>query len=174
MSLVKNDQSITQDLIKHRFSYDPETGVFIHRNPTSSRCKIGEVAGNSVGSAPYLYVGINYKRYAAHRLAWLYVYGEWPDAEIDHVNGNGHDNRICNLRKASPSQNQFNQKLPKNNKSGVKGLFWIERLGKWRACVAKTKDGFNGYLGIYSSRDDAIEAIKRGRKLLHGEFSNDG
>ena len=174
MASVKNDPSITQELVKHRFHYDPETGVFTHRNPVSKKSVKGEVAGNSTSDKQYLYIGINYKRYASHRLAWLYVHGAWPEFEIDHINGDGADNRLANLRVATPSQNQFNRRTPKNNKSGVKGLFWMERLKKWRACAASTKEGFSGYLGVYSSRDDAILALQKGRRLVHGEFSNDG
>lgn len=175
MAAIKNDPSITQALVIQRFDYSPETGEFRYRDNFSAKARKGKIAGNRPGNGPYLYIGIGYKRYAAHRLAWLYMTGAWPVGEIDHINGDTGDNRFANLRDATPSQNQYNQKIPKNNKSGVKGLFWIERLKKWRACVAATtQNGFNGYLGIYSSRDDAIAAIKAGRRLLHGEFSNDG
>lgn len=174
MAEIKNDPSVTQDLLRHRLSYDPLTGIFTHLNPVSAKTPKGSVAGNSTTKIPYLYIGINYKRYAVHRLAWMYMYGVWPSGQIDHINGNGLDNRISNLRDATPSQNQFNRRLAKNNKSGVKGLFWLESKKKWRACVASTKEGKNGYLGIYSCRDDAIKAIQLGRRLIHGEFSNDG
>lgn len=174
MAAIKNDPSITHDLVKQRFDYSPDTGEFRYRDNFSAKARKGKVAGNKPGSDAYLYIGIGYKRYAAHRLAWLYMTGAWPVGEIDHVNGDTSDNRFSNLRDVTPSQNQFNQRIPKNNTSGVKGLHWLKRKNKWRASVASTRQGFNGYLGVYSSKEDAIKAIKLGRKLLHGEFSNDG
>lgn len=75
-----------------------------------------------------------------HRLAWFYVHGRWPTADIDHINGNRDDNRLCNLREATRQQNIQNSKRRSDNRSGIKGVCWVESRGYWLASV-KTPDG---------------------------------
>jgi hypothetical protein len=76
----------------------------------------------------YITIRVIYKSYLAHRLAWLYVHGEWPENLIDHINNNRSDNRICNLRKATKTENNRNTLRGSKNKSGVKSVFWKENL----------------------------------------------
>jgi len=110
-----NQEQLTQ--LAH---YDPETGVF------TRLC--GVKRGHPAGSVkPNGYVRINFGRgplYAAHRLAWLYMTGEWPKHQIDHINRVRSDNRFCNLRDVSVSLNALNK--------GAAGVSWDKRKKKWR------------------------------------------
>lgn len=131
-------------LLKELLRYEYETGMFYWAKKTSkySSSEIGQVAG-SVDKHGYTRIMINGYRYQAHRLAWLYVHGDYPDAEqpfIDHINGNRSDNRIVNLKASSGAENNRNVRIQSNNTSGVNGVRRYEKInpsGKiytyWRA-----------------------------------------
>lgn len=91
-------------------------------------------------------------------MAWLYIYGEFPDGEIDHINGNKADNRICNLRCVDHFTNMKNYPLPRNNKSGIIGVSWYKALSKWEAKIQH--DGKSIHLGYFDDLDDAAKARK--------------
>jgi hypothetical protein len=154
--------------LKELVSYDPETGIFTRLVRTSNKVKVGDVVGarNSHG---YLFVNVCGKRYAAHRLAWYYVHGQWPDADIDHINGNKADNRIVNLRAATRSQNCANTPVRRNSKSGLKGVRWQEHAGKWKAQI-KDRDG-SRHLGYFDSKEAAHAAYVEAAGRLFGEFA---
>lgn len=90
-------------------------------------------------------------------------------ALVDHVNGDGLDNTRANIRLATTAQNAHNQKLSSANRSGVKGVGWNARAGKWIARVMK--DGKHTYLGLFEDLAAAEEAVLRARADLHGEFA---
>ncbi|MBC3233975.1 HNH endonuclease [Pseudomonas lurida] len=156
---------LTKDRLIELFSYSPETGEFISKKKVSNQPE-GSIAGH--GSF-YLFVDIDGKRYSCHRLAWLYMTSEWPTEEVDHINGNGKDNRWENLRAASRQENIMNRKhkLPR---SGVKGVhrFWNDSA--WYAQVGFKGKTYN--LGTFRSLDDAAKTVKEGRARLHGQFCN--
>lgn len=118
---------ITQADLKSRLHYDPETGVFTRLRGIG---KVGRVASNG-----YLQIMVIGERHMAHRLAWLYVYGEWPSTQLDHINQDRLDNRIENLRLATNKQNGENVRLFKHNKSGYRGVSFDRGEGKWRADI---------------------------------------
>lgn len=156
---------LTKDRLIELLSYSPETGEFTRKKKVSNR-----PAGSVVGHGSfYLLVDIDGKRYPCHRLAWLYMTGEWPAKEIDHINGDGKDNRWENLRAASRQENIMKRKhkLPR---SGVKGVhrFWNDSA--WYAQVGFKGKTYN--LGTFRSLDDAARAVKEGRSRLHGQFCN--
>lgn len=159
---------ITQKELKLKFTYDPETGVFIRKCKTLN----GKLAGEIVGSykKDYVIIRLNKKNYYAHRLAWLYVYGEFPKNTIDHINRVKHDNRICNLRLANFTEQQFNQQLYKNNKSGYKGVFFVEKMKKYRAMA--TFNNKKTHLGYFTQAVDAYNAYKDYALRNHGNFLN--
>ncbi len=115
--------TITAERLRELLNYDAETGVFTNRTHRShSRMPAGAVAG-SVISTGYLRVVIDAKAHLCHRLAWLYVYGRWPDNSIDHINGIRSDNRISNLRDVPHSVNMQNG-VARGTKYGYPGIMY--------------------------------------------------
>lgn len=159
---------MNQKLLKELLDYNKDTGVFTWKKPTSKKMKAGDVAG-SKNSSGYICICINSKLYLAHRLAWLYEYGNMPENCIDHINGITIDNRICNLREATLSQNQHNRKAQKNNKSGFKGVSWHKRIKKWYAVIKHQHKLI--YLGYYDTPEKASEAYKSKAIELAGQFA---
>jgi hypothetical protein len=95
--------------------------------------------------------------YAAHRLAWLYVHGSFPANMLDHINRQTSDNRIANLREATHKQNRENLNVPKNNTSGMIGVYWVPSSKKWQAKIGHNKQRI--HLGYFQTKDEAIEAV---------------
>ena len=158
---------MNQETLKQLLTYNLETGSFTWN--LYKRCvKKGSVAGSTAGS--YLKIGINYKSYLAHRLAWLYVHGYIPDC-IDHINGNKLDNRIKNLREATNEQNSKNSKKSSRNTSGVKGVSFDKQHNRWRAELFS--NGKRVFFKYFKTLEDAAISIKEIRKLHHGEFARD-
>ena len=109
-----------QDILKKYLYYDNQSGNFYWIKSKNSKTEAGQVAGSKTKHG-YVVIGIDNKRYYAHRLAWLYVYGYMPKL-IDHINGHGLDNRLCNLRECTQIENMKNTSKPSTNKSGYKGV----------------------------------------------------
>lgn len=159
-------ENLTQETLQQLFYYDSETGSFT-RLRDASNVKAGRITGcNSNG---YKVISINKKLYYAHRLAWLYVYGTWPAKDIDHINCNKSDNRLCNLREATHSQNKCNIGRKRNNKSGYKGVSWHKGAKKWDAKIRA--NGSRIYIGLFDTAEEASEAYERYARNLHGEFA---
>lgn len=108
-------------------------------------------------------------RYKAHRVIWAIKTGEWPKAQIDHINGDRGCNRWGNLRLATPSENSMNSKIKVNNTSGVKGVWWNKRSRKWTACI--TVGGKRIFLGYYDDISKASIVYAEAAKKHHGEFA---
>jgi hypothetical protein len=158
---------ISQERLKYFLFYDPETGEFIWLRNRGQRGRRGSKAGR-VNDAGYAEIGIDGYLYKAHRLAWFYMFGEWPEYEIDHRNNIRSDNRISNLRPATHKQNAHNRLIPKNNQSGVKGVDWHKASGKWRLRVCANGETFTEY---YDDLSDAEKARDRIGNVVHGKFN---
>jgi hypothetical protein len=137
--------------LKKLVEYDPLTGVFYWRDNRGGILK-GTEAGSLHGTG-YIYIRINKVAYLAHRLAWFYVTGEWPKFQIDHKNRVRSDNRFENLGDLSGSLNCLNRKPRKGSRSGVTGVSWKSRDGKWMVYVERNKIRVN--LGSYSDLEKA-------------------
>jgi hypothetical protein len=98
----------------------------------------------------------------------LYVFGKWPDGYLDHANGDRADNRISNLRSATPSQNNANRRRARNNISGFKGVWFRQRTGKWQAEIRK--DGKSRHLGLFPTAADAHAAYCAAAREIHGAY----
>lgn len=155
--------------LQDSLDYDPESGEFTRRATTSINPKVreGAVAGTS-DTAGYINIRIGKARYLAHRLAWLYTYGEFPEGDLDHINGIKSDNRISNLREATRSQNMANTGTPKHNSSGTKGVCFDKANKKWMAYLQINKQFKN--LGRFDSKEAAIDARKKAEAEAFGEF----
>ena len=131
------------------------------------RATVGSIAGSN-SKKGYIHMTLKGKTYQAHRLIFLWHLGYLPPM-LDHINGNGRDNRIENLREATPNQNQHNRCINKNNTSGHKGVVWNKTQNKWQA---KCKNnGVYKHLGYFSSIDDASEVVAKYRVATHGKFA---
>jgi hypothetical protein len=171
--------NISPQYIRDLLDYDPETGIFIwkHRQLRKGIERLDKawntrLAGKIVASFchrnGHLYFSIHNKNCAAHRVAWAHYYGQWPDRDIDHRNGNPADNRISNLRLATDSQNLCNAKIRVNNTSGFKGVSWSKKERKWYAYITKDKKMIG--IGRFHCFGKAIVARKLAAKQMHGDF----
>jgi len=154
--------------IEKNLDYNSETGEFRWTRTLNPRVKSGMVAG-MINDSGYRTISINSRHRRAHRLAWLIMTGSWPEYDVDHINGDRDDNRWCNLRHATRSQNMQNGKLRLNNVSGVKGVAYNKRRKTWHAAIKI--DGVNKYLGRYSSPDEAKAAYDKAANDYFGEFA---
>ena len=135
--------------------YEPETGYFFWKVSGNKR-KAGTQAGR-VMKKGYRQLTVDYIQYLEHRLAWFYVYKEWPKLYIDHINEVKSDNRISNLRDVNQTTNLLNQANPqKNNNSGFRGVSFIKRNGKYRAQLMIC--GKQHCLGQFDSPETAYQA----------------
>ena len=157
---------ITQARLTKLFCYDAATGVFTRRIAAGRHgCHMaGQIAG-TLQNCGYLVITIDRRRYMAHRLAWLYVYGVFPKNSLDHINRNKLDNRIINLREATSKQNMQNVLTHKHNTSGYKGVAWHNQRNRWRAYI------FNDYrqihLGLFDTKEEASAARKKAELQYH-------
>jgi len=149
----------TQKQLKSLLHYDHNTGDFIWKINSRNKRNKGKIAGCvRKGLNAYRLIKINRKIYFAHRLVWLYVTGNWPENEIDHINGNKSDNRFNNLRDVKPLENQRNRKRPIDNTSGCIGVNWHKTNKAWQAKI--TVQGKTLFLGLYHDINDAIKSRK--------------
>ena len=119
----------------------------------------------------YVYFTFFNKSLSSHRLAWFIHNGHCDEnLEIDHINGIRNDNRIENLRMATPSNNQHNKKIQKNNTSGYKNVVWNKQCKKWQVIINVNKKG--KHIGLYDSIEDAAESAKNARYNLLKSFAN--
>lgn len=160
---------ITAGRLHELLEYDPETGSFKWRVDRPSGVKAGDIAGcrDNLG---YWKIAVDGRgQVRAHRLAWLYVYGECPKY-IDHINMDRSDNRIANLRPATASQNHGNSHMYANNKIGLKGVSELPNRAKpYRATI-----GLNGKtktIGYFSTPEQAHAAYVAAASLKFGEFA---
>ena len=155
---------IDQETVKKLFYYDAESGMLLWRYGNKRNVKPWQEAKALNGNG-YVCVKIQGKDYPAHRIIWLYVHGAFPKEFIDHKNRIRNDNRLCNLRDVSRSDNNQNISLPSHNKSGHMGVSWIKNRNCWTVTVAVNKK--NKWLGYYKNLDDAIAARKKGEKQYY-------
>lgn len=159
--VAATSSKITVERIRHLFDYDSETGAFSHR------------IGNRVTPIGFVITGLGMyvdgEHHKTSRFIWLHYYGEWPpqDQWVDHKDGIKSNNRIDNLRLATPTQNQ-------QNKAGygsyAKGVTWRNR--KEKPFQAKIRvNGDRIHLGSFATEEEAAEAYRQAAKEHHGEFA---
>lgn len=167
---------LNADRLRELLDYDCETGIFSHRKKRSGVPAAGMRAGciNIARGIPYERIKVDGKAYKSHRLAWLYVNGVFPEYEIDHINGNSLDNRICNLREVTSSGNCRNRTLRANNTSGVNGVNYQD--GMWVVRITHNRKKIN--LGVFHKLEDAKKArlaaeAKYGYHTNHGRIKSE-
>ena len=161
---LKLRDTLTQKQLKEFLDYDKETGSF-YRKVSQGSAKVGSFAGG-VNGYGYIRISINCRCYLAHRLAWLWVYGSWPINNIDHIDHNPLNNRICNLRDTTKSENAQNQiKARIHNGCGKLGVSFFKRSGKFRATI--TLNGKWKHLGYFTTAEKAHTAYLAKKRELH-------
>lgn len=157
--------SITPTRLRELLHYDPDTGVFTWRVSRGGMAQAGSVAGTTHPQG-YLRITVDRRLYLAHRLAFFYTHGRWPTNEIDHVNCVRSDNRLINLREATRSENKQNSRCAQmNSKSGLLGVCWDKRRGRWVAKI--TLDGNTMHLGYFDSSEEAHAAYLEAKARVH-------
>lgn len=160
---------LTQERLKEKLHYCQESGIFTKICKKTGELTVPVKGKNTLG---YIAVGIDYHRYYAHRLVWLYMFGTMPKRTIDHINGNPSDNRLCNLRECSHADNQKNQKKPKNNTSGYKGVTFCRVTNKWKSQLKH--NGKNHNIGLFETPKEAHAAYMEKAEDIFKEYSSTG
>ena len=148
--------------LKEVLNYDPETGVFTWRVQKSATALVGQRAGCADGTGRAK-VTIDGQAYRPYHLAWLYMIGEWPDSDIDHINRNPGDDRWANLRPATRGQNAVNS----NKRSGCSSVY----KGVWKSKTRWAVQCGGVDLGSFATEEDAARAYDAAVKEGYGEFA---
>lgn len=159
---------LTHERLLQVLKYEPETGRFIRKERTSNVIKVGQEAG-WVNRNGYRYIEVCGERFLAQRLAWFYMTGAWPSAEIDHKDCDRDNNRWCNLREASTLQNKQNCRMKAINTTGYKGVTFDKRYGKYAARIRANHRRLS--LGYFDTPEAAHKAYAAKAAELHGAFA---
>jgi len=154
---------LSQDLLHELFEY--RDGELIWR-AGRGRIVAGATAGPS-SEDKYRKITINHSGYYAHRLIFLMHHGYLPK-NVDHIDGDKHNNRIDNLREATIAENGWNAGISATNTSGYKGVSFNKTKRKWQVQVAKKGQRYHG--GYHDTAEEANEAAIALREKLHGEY----
>ena len=150
-------RTVSKEQLKELLIYAPDTGIFTWK-VSRGTAREGNIAGYKTNNG-YIAIKISGIFYKAHRLAWLYIHGKFPDYEVDHLDGVKDNNRILNLRSVTHSVNGKNQRKPVNNTSGIIGVVWYKTSNKWRAQIKV--EGKQIHIGYFSDIADAAKARKK-------------
>jgi len=167
------NKELTQRFLKEVLDYNPASGVLVWRKSRGS-VKTGTVAGSewlSKDGKRYRQIRILGSLYYAHRIVFLYVDGCMPSEEVDHINGNGLDNRWCNLRLVSSSLNRRNTRLSRQNTSGVVGVSWLDDKKKFFAQIKINRE--TKFLGYHNDLISAV-AARKNAEVKYGFHRNHG
>jgi hypothetical protein len=181
--MSKNDELLTFEEAYRILNYDCFTGEIRWSGNRSdldymSKQNIDKHLGKHarrVDGNGYIKIQIKGKNYKAHRLAWLMTYEKWPDGEVDHIDGNGLNNRIENLRDVTKSQNQRNRRINKASTTGVTGVCFHKVKKKYEVSIKS--NGRQVYVGAFKTIEEAAAARKAaneqyGYHPLHGTVKN--
>jgi hypothetical protein len=151
------------------FAYDEQSGSLFWK-PRGGAHRYGGKRAGTVNNHGYVRVKMDGKDYAAHRIIWAIVHGEIPaGALIDHINGDTQDNRLCNLRLATPSQNTANSFVSKRSKSGAKGCWYLPRTNRWQSQIRQ--NGVLVYLGTFKTKEEAEAAYQEAATARFGAYA---
>lgn len=171
---MRKTPEIEPSLLAEIVDYDPETGILLWkvrpREHFASDRAFGRwrtmMAGQPAFAQPdpsgYLAGQLAKQTYRAHRVAWALSSGEWPQGQIDHINGIKTDNRASNLRVVSNQENTRNAKKPRTNTSGYVGVYWFAPRKRWRAAIGLS--GKVKTIGYYDTKEEAAAARKEAER----------
>lgn len=150
------------ELFRSLLRYEPDTGLFYWIAERPGQRRLGNVAGHK-SDLGYVKILIRPTNVSAHRLAWAFMTGKWPTHEIDHINGERHDNRFDNLRQATRAQNCQNKRLRGNGAAGLPGAH--VRGNRYTAII--DANGVRHRLGTFSTAEEASAVYLEARRRLH-------
>lgn len=164
---IKYFTDVSVERVRELLNYCPETGIFTRAITTGYRGmhKAGDIVGSTRRNG-YVFVGIERRQYAAHRLAWVIMCGAWPKADIDHIDGNRNNNRFINLREATRSENNQNiSKARKHNMTKLLGAVFRKDTKKFQARIVV--NGKTTHIGCFSSAEEAHLAYLKAKSEIH-------
>ena len=158
------------DRLRALLRYDPDTGrwTWLVNHGRWGRIPAG-IGTGTTNTHGYRVIRVDGRNYLCHRLAFLYMTGEWPREEVDHRDMDRSNDRWVNLREATKSENSMNRSVQANTKSRRKGVQWMEANKKWRAYIRE--DRKFRHLGLFNTIDEASTAYAEAANRLHGEFA---
>lgn len=158
---------ITHERLLELYRYEPDTGHFIRKVKQKGRSgPVGSICGSKRPDG-YIFMSVDGERVLAHRLAYFYMTGEWPEDQIDHINGDNSDNRWVNLRPATRTNNTRNRRG--HSRLGVKGIG--QDKGRSRYFAKICVNGKRIYLGSFKTAEEAKEAYDKAANEHFGEFA---
>jgi hypothetical protein len=155
--------TLTAERLRELLDYEPSTGALSNR-VRRGRGRAGEAVG-TINDKGYLVARVDGRLYYVHRLVWLLIHGSHPRVHIDHVNGVRTDNRLCNLREATPAENQQNRVAVRGSTSRHVGVSWSTARRMWRAQIAV--NGVNKSLGDFWCELAARAAYLAAKAEMH-------
>lgn len=166
-------KKLTYEKVRQLFNYNPNTGQLTWKRqndkPMSWNSRYGGKVAGTYTNTGYSQISIFGNFYLAHRLIWLWNYGCWPEVQIDHIDGRGHNNCLNNLRLSTQSQNRMNSRISRNNSSGITGVWFDSSLGKYCAQIKLKYKTI--WLGGFYSLELAAKARKEAEEKYFGEFA---
>lgn len=164
----------TVERVRELLDYQSDTGHFYWKVDRGGPARRGVRAGSDAGGYwRYRKICIDGRSITESHVAWVWMTGEWPTTQIDHINRDGKDGRWCNLREATQAQQEGNKSTRCDNESGYRGVSLDKRRGKWRAFI-RTPSGRNASLGSFATAEAASSAYEAAALLQFGEFFHPG
>jgi hypothetical protein len=176
---IRTELALDHAYLKERLHYDPSTGVFTwlaHKElPKTWNIRYAGTPAGSVNAnlSGYRKITISIRKtnYLASRLAWFYVTGSWPSAQLDHINHDSLDNRFANLREVSNTENSKNRSLEARNKSGATGVRYRKNVDRWDCHIGVAGRHVHG--GRFKTFEEAVAKRKELEKT-YGFHPNHG
>lgn len=169
-----HSSSIDKDLARHWFNYDPFTGIITWKKaPKHCSVLAGDEAGciRTDSGKKYRYVGIKGGKIRGHNLAYLIFYGALPKGEIDHIDGNGLNNKLENLRDVTHYENGRNMRLHSTNTSGISGVSWDKNNSAWACCISDDRKRI--FLGRSADFFEAC-CLRKSAEVMYKYHKNHG
>ena len=171
--MIAKEIALSAEHARGVLNYDHISGTITWKVDCRGGIRAGAEAGCLAvrGRVTYRAIRLNGHLYLAHRLAWFLYYGVWPSSQIDHIDGDGLNNSIENLRDVSHRENKLNHPIPASNTSGAVGVYWWKRDKCWRASIGVNGKQVN--LGLFNTFEEAYSA-RKDAEAKYGFHKNNG